>query len=125
MPFVDNGGIRIHYQTEGKGPPLVLQHWSLATMKGWYDYGYVDALKNAYRLILVDGRGHGASDKPHEPEAYQLKLRVADIVAILDDLGIAQAHFFGYSLGGWIGFGAARYAPLSAVLRTAYLATGG
>ncbi len=90
---------------------MVLQHWSLSTMESWYDYGYVSALKNDYRLILLDARGHGASDKPHRPKAYELKKRVEDIVAVLDDLGIAQAHFFGYSMGGWIGFGVARYAP--------------
>ena len=111
MPYADNEGIRIHYQTEGEGPPLVLQHWSLATMESWYDNGYVSALKNDYRLVLLDARGHGASDKPHRLEAYELKKRVEDIVAVLDDLGIAQAHFFGYSMGGWIGFGVARYAP--------------
>lgn len=111
MPYADNEGIRIHYQTEGEGPPLVLQHWSLATMESWYEYGYVSALKNDYQLILLDARGHGASDKPHRIEAYELKKRVEDIVAVLDDLGITQAHFFGYSMGGWIGFGVARYAP--------------
>jgi pimeloyl-ACP methyl ester carboxylesterase len=111
MPYADNQDIRIHYETEGEGPPLVLHHWSLATMDSWYDYGYVSALKSDYRLILLDARGHGASDKPQRPEAYELKRRVDDIVAVLDDLGIAQAHFFGYSMGGWIGFGVARYAP--------------
>ncbi len=111
MPFADNQGIHIHYETEGEGPPLVLQHGSLLTMESWYEYGYVSALKNDYRLILLDARGHGASDKPHKPEAYELKKRVEDIVAVLDDLGMAKAHFFGYSMGGWIGFGVARYAP--------------
>jgi pimeloyl-ACP methyl ester carboxylesterase len=111
MPFADNQGIQLHYETEGEGPPLVLQHGSLHTLESWYDYGYVPALKNDYRLILLDARGHGASDKPHKPEAYELKNRVDDIVAVLDDLGIAKAHFLGYSMGGWIGFGLARYAP--------------
>jgi pimeloyl-ACP methyl ester carboxylesterase len=111
MPYADNQGIGIHYQTEGEGPPLVLHHWSLATLQSWYDHGYVSALKDDHRLVLMDARGHGASDKPHIPEAYELKKRVEDIVAVLDDLGIAQADFFGYSMGGWIGFGVARYAP--------------
>jgi pimeloyl-ACP methyl ester carboxylesterase len=111
MPYANNRGIRIYYQTEGEGPPLVLHHWSLATLDSWYDYGYVSGLKNDYRLILLDARGHGASDKPYRPEAYELKKRIEDIVAVLDDLGIAQTHFFGYSMGGWIGFGVARYAP--------------
>lgn len=111
MPYADNEGIRIHYETEGEGPGLVLHHWSLATMNDWYDYGYVSALENEYRLVLLDARGHGASDKPHSPEAYDLSKRVKDIVAVLDDLGIDRAHYFGYSMGGWIGFGVARYAP--------------
>jgi pimeloyl-ACP methyl ester carboxylesterase len=111
VPFADNQGRRIHYQTEGQGPPVVLHHWSLSALESWYDYGYVSALKNEYRLILPDACGHGASDKPHSPEAYELPKRVGDVVAVLDDLGIAQAHFFGYSMGGWIGFGVARYAP--------------
>jgi len=111
MPYADNAGVRIHYKTEGEGPPLVLQHGSLGSMEDWYDGGYVAALKDDYRLILLDARGHGGSDKPLTPEAYELERRVGDIVAVLDDLGIAKAHYFGYSMGGWIGFGAARYAP--------------
>ena len=111
MPYANNKGIHIHYETEGKGPPLVLQHWSVATLENWVDYGYVSALKNDYQLILLDARGHGASDKPHTPEAYALDKRVGDIVAVLDELGISKAHYFGYSMGGWIGFGLACYAP--------------
>ncbi len=111
MPYADNAGIRIHYETEGEGPPLVLQHWSVATLEDWYDCGYVSALKNDYQLVLLDARGHGGSDKPHDPAAYELKKRVGDIVAVLDKLGIAKAHYFGYSMGGWIGFGLARFAP--------------
>ncbi len=111
MPFVDSEGIRIHYKTEGEGPPLVFHHWSLATLEDWFDYGYVSAMKDEYQLILLDARGHGSSDKPHESDAYTLKKRVGDIVAILDDLNIDQAHYCGYSMGGWIGFGVAQYAP--------------
>jgi pimeloyl-ACP methyl ester carboxylesterase len=111
MPYAHNQGVRIHFRTEGDGPPLVLQHWSLSTLEDWYDHGYVSALKDDYRLILLDARGHGASDKPHNLEAYELKRRVEDIVAVLDELAIAQAHYYGYSMGGWIGFGVARYAP--------------
>ena len=100
MPYANNEGVRIHYQIEGEGPPLVLQHWSLATLECSYDYGYVSALGNDYQLILLDARGHSASDKPRESEAHGLGQRVGDIVAILDDLGIGKAHFGGYSMGG-------------------------
>jgi pimeloyl-ACP methyl ester carboxylesterase len=75
MPYASNERIRIHYRTEGAGPPLVLQHWSLATMECWYDYGYVAALKNDYRLVLLDARGHGASDKCNWPQKLDHVLR--------------------------------------------------
>jgi pimeloyl-ACP methyl ester carboxylesterase len=110
MPYADNQGIRIHYTVEGEGPPLVLQHGSTSHIQAWYQNGYVEPLKPHYQLILVDARGHGASGKPHEAGAYALPLRVSDIVAVLDDLGIQQAHYWGYSMGGWIGFGMAKHA---------------
>lgn len=111
MPYADNCGTRIHYRVEGSGPPLVLQHWSLGSSVGWYEYGYVDALKDDYTLIALDARGHGASDSPHDPVSYALENRVGDIVAVLDDLNIEHVHYYGYSMGGWIGFGIAKHAP--------------
>lgn len=110
MPCAVNEGVRIRYELEGAGPPLVLQHWSLATLEDWYDCGFVDLLKSDFQLVLIDARGHGGSDKPHDPAAYSLEHRVTDIVAVLDDLAIERAHFFGYSMGGWIGFGIAKHA---------------
>jgi pimeloyl-ACP methyl ester carboxylesterase len=71
----------------------------------------VDALRGDYRLILIDARGHGRSDKSHDPAAYDMRLRVGDVVAVLDDLGIDKAHYWGYSMGGRMGFGIAKYAP--------------
>lgn len=111
MPYVNSQGVRIHYQVEGEGPPLVLQHGFTDSLESWYEFGYVSALKYDYKLILLDARGHGGSEKPHEPAAYEDKLNVADTLAVLDQLNIATAHFFGYSMGGWIGFALAKYAP--------------
>jgi pimeloyl-ACP methyl ester carboxylesterase len=110
MLYADNRGIRIHYRVEGEGPPLILQHGFTQSIDDWYDFGYVDALKRDYRLILLDARGHGQSDKPHDPSAYRLNKRVADVTSVAD-AGVAKAHFWGYSMGGWIGFGMAKYAP--------------
>ena len=111
MPYVHSQGVRIHYQTEGEGPPLVLQHGFTDSLASWYECGYVPALQQHYRLILLDARGHGGSEKPHEPAAYQAQLFVADILAVLDHLHIPKAHFWGYSMGGRIGFTTAKYAP--------------
>lgn len=71
----------------------------------------VHVLKTDYQLILIDARGHGVSDKPHDPNAYGLQWMVEDIIAVLDTLRIPKAHFWGYSMGGWIGFGLAKYVP--------------
>jgi pimeloyl-ACP methyl ester carboxylesterase len=111
MAYADNRGVRIHYRVEGSGPPLVLQHGFTSSIEDWYEAGYVDALERDYRLILVDARGHGDSDKPQDAEAYPLEKRVGDVVAVLDALKIEKAHFWGYSAGGWIGFGMAEFAP--------------
>jgi len=111
MPFADSRGVRIHYRIEGGGPPLVLQHGFTQSIEDWYECGYVDALKRDYRLLLVDARGHGGSDKPHDTEAYSLDSRAGDVVAVLDALAIEKASFWGYSMGGWIGFGMAQFAP--------------
>ena len=109
--FAENNGVRIHYEVEGQGPPLVLVHWASGSTQDRRMFGYVDALKDKYQLILIDMRGHGKSDKPHDPAAYDAETQVLDIVAVLDDLGIDKANYFGYSLGGRLGWAIAKYAP--------------
>jgi len=111
MAFAVNRGVRIRYETVGEGPALVLHHGVFGSSRDWFDLGFVEALKNHNRLVLVDARGHGESDKPHDHAAYDLNLRAADVVAVLDDLDVRKANFMGYSMGGWIGFGAAKYFP--------------
>ena len=64
-----------------------------------------------FRLVYIDHRGHGRSDRPHEPEAYAMPLRVADVVAVLDELEIDRGHILGISWGGRLCFGAGEYAP--------------
>jgi len=88
-----------------------MHHGTFGSGADWIDCGYVDALKADYQVILLDSRGHGQSDKPHDPRAYDLALRASDVLAVMDELGIQTADYFGYSLGGWIGFGLAKYAP--------------
>ena len=113
MTFVTNpnDGVRIYFEVEGEGPPLVLHHGGGSSHKRWREFGYDVALRDDFRLILFDARAHGESDKPTTPEAYRYEHWVQDIVAVLDDLGIERAHFFGYSLGGLIGLRIPLYAP--------------
>src|SRR6202140_358902 len=91
----------------GKRPTTYSPARFTQSVKDWHRAGYVEVLKPHYQLILVDARGHGESDKPHDAAAYTLSSRVNDIVAVMDSIGILRANYWGYSMGGWIGFGMA------------------
>lgn len=104
-------GTEIVYEILGDGPPLVLVHGS-ATFRGlWHSLGYVEVLTPDYCLILVDLRGHGESEKPRDERAYAMEHLVADVLAVLEDAGVDRTHYFGYSLGGRVGFALAASAP--------------
>lgn len=112
MPYVSSHGVRIRYETDGNGPSLVLHCGGLGgSLDDWYDAGYVSELRDDYRVIMLDPRGQGQSDKPHDPAAYSWETRAGDVVAVLDALGVERAHFWGYSLGARIGFAIGAAAP--------------
>lgn len=111
MPFADNQGIKIHYEVQGQGPPLVLAHGAAGDATFWTDYGYVEALKDQHTVILFDARGHGGSDKPHDVDLYDFRLMVGDVLVVMDVLRVSQAHYWGYSMGGYLGFALAVHAP--------------
>jgi pimeloyl-ACP methyl ester carboxylesterase len=111
MPFAVNKAVRIHYEVEGSGPPLVLHHGFAGCIEDWRDFGLAAPLARRNRLIILDSRGCGASDKPHDPAAYDLTDRAGDIAAVLDDLGIAKANYYGHSYGGLLGWALAKYIP--------------
>lgn len=111
MPYVDNDGVKIWFEVEGEGQPLMLIHGTTGNLNIWRRLGIVDALKSDYKMILVDARGHGQSDKPHEPTAYLPDPKSKDIEAILDSLGIETTHYLGYSMGGRFGLDLVLHAP--------------
>lgn len=121
MPSASNGVVRIHYVVEGIGPPLLLHHGFTGSSRDWETFGFVTALKDRFQLIMLDARGHGMSDKPHDPGVYALENRVSDVLAVLDDLGIERAHYYGYSYGGMMGWALGTHAPE----RFASMAIGG
>jgi len=99
MPFFNNEGIKIYYEVEGEGPPVIMIHGFAASLEGnWKQTNWVELLKNKYKVILVDCRGHGKSDKPLDPAQYGAHL-TDDIVKLLGHLSIEKANFFGYSMG--------------------------
>ena len=97
-------GVRLAYQVEGQGSPVLLIHGFASTHRvNWVDTGWVKALVAAgYRVIMYDGRGHGQSDKPHDEDAYSLSLMAEDAVALLDHLGEPGADVVGYSMGAMV-----------------------
>jgi len=100
--FFDSAGVRIRYIERGIGEPVVLVHSYAGDLESqWIETGVVDALAQSYRVIAFDVRGHGESDKPHDPAAYGLET-AWDIVRLLDHLQIGQAHIVGYSMGAHI-----------------------
>lgn len=105
MEFASNpsDGVRIGYQVVGSGPPLMLVHGSLLTHTIWRTFGYLKALRSSRRLILVDMRGHGRSDKPHEVDAYAMRTMVDDLLAVLDAVGVEKTDYWGYSFGARAG----------------------
>ena len=119
MPFASNDGVRIRYETVGSGPPLLLHIGGVGgALEDWFDAGYVSALQNEYQLIILDPRGQGQSDKPHDSAAYTWTERVGDVCAVIDAVGIERVHFWGYSLGGMVGYRLGAYAQdrLSSVI---------
>jgi pimeloyl-ACP methyl ester carboxylesterase len=111
MPFIENNGVNIHYVVVGQGPPIVMLHASMGSYAEWYVGDYVNSLKNDFTLILIDLRGHGESGKPDDRQSYSSKAFTSDVIAVMDDLNIAKAHCWGYSMGGTIAFFLSRDHP--------------
>jgi pimeloyl-ACP methyl ester carboxylesterase len=102
----DSNGVRIRYVTAGEGKPVVLIHGWMADASMWgrdSSGNPMPSTKNAagFRLIALDCRGHGQSDKPHDPALYGPEM-AADVVRLLDHLQIEKAHLIGYSSGSYI-----------------------
>ncbi len=94
--FFDSGGIKIRYSEQGRGQPVVLIHGWMVDSSMWARVGA--ALAPEFRVITLDCRGHGQSDKPHDAEAYGSHM-AEDVVRLLDHLKVPKAHLVGYSMG--------------------------
>ena len=111
MPYAINNGVKIYYEVVGEGPPIMLVDGLTGSIEIWQRFGYVQPLAEKYKLILVDPRGRGKSDKLYRPEEHSMKYMVGDLVAVLGDLGLEKAVYWGYSMGGSIGLAIGKYAP--------------
>jgi pimeloyl-ACP methyl ester carboxylesterase len=100
--FVTNGGVKIHYETEGSGPAILMRTGAGGDCQIWRHAGYVKGLQG-YTKILMDQRGRGKSDRPSTLESHSFELHISDICAVLDDAGVESAAFLGYSAGATMG----------------------
>lgn len=117
MDHFTSDGVRLGYRDErpeaGAGEPIVLVHgFASNQMVNWHNTSWVKTLTGAgRRVILLDNRGHGASEKLYDPDAYHSARMAGDVVALLDHLDIPRADVMGYSMGARITAHVALAAP--------------
>jgi pimeloyl-ACP methyl ester carboxylesterase len=108
MQFFSSDGVRIAYvdvaPVAGVGDPVVLVHGFASNHAvNWVNTLWVKALGDAgYRVIALDNRGHGQSEKLYSPDDYHTGLMAQDVARLLDHLGIERADVMGYSMGARI-----------------------
>lgn len=110
-PSFDSDGVPIHYLVTGRedGEPVVLVHGFAGNIE--VQWGTViPALKDDFKVIALDCRGHGGSGKPHDPKQYGLQM-AHDVARLLDHLKIKKAHIVGYSMGAGIALSFAIHHP--------------
>jgi pimeloyl-ACP methyl ester carboxylesterase len=108
MQSFSSGGVRIAFvdvpPETGAADPVVLVHGFASNHAvNWVNTLWVQALTRAgYRVIALDNRGHGQSEKLYRPEDYDSSVMAGDVRRLLDHLGIARADVMGYSMGARI-----------------------
>jgi 3-oxoadipate enol-lactonase len=100
MPTTTVNGIKLNYASDGQGPPLLFIHGLGGSLEDWQPQ--VAHFTKEYRVIALDLRGHGRSDKP--AGGYSMQLFASDIAALIKSLRLGPVHVVGISLGGGIAF---------------------
>src|SRR4030081_1548956 len=100
MPHVTtDDGVRLYYEDAGSGYPIVFVHEFAGDYRSYETQMRFFARR--YRCIAFNARGYPPSDVPDDPKAYSQDQAAADILGLLDALGIAKAHVCGLSMGGY------------------------
>ena len=113
MPNFLSDGISIAYEVWGEGPPVLLIHGFASSIAvNWVATGWVETLvKAGYRVVAIDNRGHGNSQKLYDPNLYFAHEMAGDALRLLDHLGIERTPVIGYSMGARIAAYLALQAP--------------
>lgn len=101
MKTFDANGVKIAYLDEGAGEPILLVHGFASTAHvNWVNTGWVETLVGAgFRVIAVDNRGHGQSEKLYDEAAYMAPMMADDALALMSHLGFSSFDVMGYSMG--------------------------
>jgi pimeloyl-ACP methyl ester carboxylesterase len=98
MPFAEVNNIKICYEIYGDGYPVILIHGYDAKKEIWI--AQIGALSEKFKVITMDCRNSGKSDRPEEP--YTMDAHLEDLKGLIDFLKINKANLIGHSMGGWI-----------------------
>ncbi len=103
MPHATINGARLWYDDQGQGEPILLHHGYTASRANWMPVAErLGAKPQRYRVILMECRGAGESE--HTAGGYTLEQYAADVIGLLDHLGIDRVTFAGHSMGGGVGY---------------------
>ncbi|MQT11574.1 alpha/beta fold hydrolase [Segnochrobactrum spirostomi] len=113
MPTFTSDGLTLSYSDDGEGEPILLIHGFASNRNvNWRHTGWIDTLTKAgRRVIAIDNRGHGESEKPHDPALYRSPLMAGDARRLIEHLGFERADVMGYSMGARISAFLALAAP--------------
>jgi 2-succinyl-6-hydroxy-2,4-cyclohexadiene-1-carboxylate synthase len=100
MPTAKVNGIELNYREAGEGFPIVLIHGYTGNSRNWALT--IPALRERFRTISVDLRGHGLSAKPSREEDHSLELMAEDVHELLGHLGVTSVCLVGHSMGGMV-----------------------
>lgn len=104
--FVSFDGTELcYYDNGGDGRPVILLHGLIVDSD--MTFGLSAYASSGRRSILLDARGHGCSEKPHDPSAYADRAMARDVLALISHLGLPSTDLLGYSLGGYTALEAA------------------
>jgi len=111
VPFTTRNDVRIHYEVHGEGPPVVFNPPPFADRRFYQLTGHLEALRTRHRVILIDPRGHGQSDRPREPGAHRIDEYRDDLTAVLNAADVGRAVFVGPYDGIFVAYALAVESP--------------
>src|SRR5262249_35358906 len=105
--YAEVNGLKMYYEIHGSGQPLVLLHGAFGFVEGWATI--LPALAKTHQVIMIEWQGHGRTNDLDRPLTYEQMTE--DTAALLKQLKIKDADFFGYSMGGTVALGVAIWHP--------------